>query len=156
MHLRGRGCPVSAGPPRHLPHPPLPLHPPTSSSSMGSHLHRPPQTHTAPHNPHPLYTTTPSPPTPSPTLHHNHTPAPTGSTPTPFIPSYDLVQMPPVGHAQPPRVSLYTLIPSEARVSHRVPRGCREEGRQGAPNRGGAGEWCRGPTVPCLCPLSLI
>ena len=55
---------MSAGPPRHLPHSPLPLHPPTSSSPMASHLHHPPQTHTAPHNPNPHYTTTPSP------LHH--------------------------------------------------------------------------------------
>ena len=92
VHLRGRGCPVSAGPPQHLPHSPLPLHPPTSSSSMASHLHHPPQTHTAPHNPHPLYTTTPSPPTPSPTLHHPHTPAPTPSTPPPSPPSKDPVQ----------------------------------------------------------------
>ena len=95
-------------------------------------------------------------PTPFPTLHHHHTPAPTPSTTTPLTPSKDPVQVPPVGHAQPPWGSLDTLIPSEARVSHRVPMGCREEGRQGAPNRVGAGEWCREPTVPCLRPLSLI
>ena len=111
--------------------------------------------HSPTQSPPTLYPNT-IPPTPSPTLHHNHTPAPTGSTPTPFIPSNDLVQMPPVGHAQPPRVSLYTLIPSEARVSHRVPRGCRELERQGAPDRVGAGEWCRGSTVSCLRPLSLL
>ena len=64
--------------------------------------------------------------------------------------------MTPVGHAQPPRGSLETLLPSEAQVSHRVLRGCREEGRQGAPNRVCAVEWCRGSTVPCLCPLSVL
>ena len=56
-----RRCPVSADPPRYLPHSPLPLHPPTSSFPMASHLHHPPQTHTAPHNPHSHYTPTPSP-----------------------------------------------------------------------------------------------
>ena len=64
VHLRGRGCPVSPGPPRHPTHSPHPLHPPTSSFPMASHLHHPPQTHTAPHNPHSHYTPTPSP------LHH--------------------------------------------------------------------------------------
>ena len=64
--------------------------------------------------------------------------------------------MTPVGHAQPPRGSLETLLPSEAQVSHRVFRGCREEGRQGAPNRVCAVEWCRGSAVPCLCPLSVL
>ena len=95
-------------------------------------------------------------PTQSPTIHQNHTPAPTPSTPTPFTPSMDPVQVSPVGHAQPPRGSPHTLIPLQARVSHRVLRGCRQEGRQEAPDRVGAGEWCRGPTVPCLCPLSLL
>ena len=55
VHLRGRGCPVSAGPPRHLPHSPLPLHPPTSSTSMGSQLQHPPHSTTIiplpPHHP---------------------------------------------------------------------------------------------------------
>ena len=46
--------------------------------------------------------------------------------------------------------------PSEDRVSNRAHRGCREEGRHGVPNRVGAGGWCKGPTVPCLCPLSLL
>ena len=130
LHLRGRGCPVSAGPPRHPPHSPLPHHPPTSSFPMASHIHHPPNTHTAPHNPHSHYTPTPSP------LHHpphSTTHAPTTSTTTPLAPSNDPMQVPPVGHAQPPRGSLDTLLPSEARVSHRVPRGCREEGRQGSP-----------------------
>ena len=48
-------------------------------------------------------------------------PCPTKSTPTPSAPSKGPVQLPPVGHAQPPRGSLDTLLPSEARVSHRVP-----------------------------------
>ena len=96
------------------------------------------------------------PPTPSPIIHHHHTPAPTPSTPTPTAPSKDAVQVPPVGHTQPPQVSLETLLQSEAWVSHRVPRGCREEGRQRAPDRVCAGEWCRGSTVPCLRPLSLL
>ena len=78
------------------------------------------------------------------------------STPTAFTPSKDQVQVTPVGHAQPPRCSRHTLIPLEARVSHRVPKGCREEERQGAPDRVGAPEWCRGCVMPCLCPLSLI
>ena len=95
-------------------------------------------------------------PTPSPTLHHHHNLASTPSTTTPSALSKDPVQVPPVGHAQPPRVSLDTLLPSEAWVSHRIPRGYREEGRQGIPNRVGTGEWCRGPTVPCLRPLSLL
>ena len=55
---------MSAGPPRHPPHSPLPHHPPTSSFPMASHIHHPPNTHTAPHNPHSHYTPTPSP------LHH--------------------------------------------------------------------------------------
>ena len=115
----------------------------------------PSHTHSLTQSPPTLYPNTIS-PTPSPTPHHHHTHAPTPSTPTPSAPSKDPVQLPPVGHAQPPRGSLDTLLPSEAQVSHRVPRGCREEGRQGAPDRVGAGEWCRGPTVPCLRPLSLI
>ena len=146
---------MSTGPRRHPAHSPLPHHSPTLSCQMGSHLHHPPHTHTAPHNPtqtipqhHPPYTI--------PTLHHNHTFAPTPSTPTPFTPSKDPVQVPPVAHAQPPRGSRHTLIPLEARVSHRVPKGCREEERQGAPDRVGAPEWCRGCVMPCLCPLSLI
>ena len=95
-------------------------------------------------------------PTPFPTLHHHHTPAPTPSTTTPLTPSKDPVQVPPVGHAQPPWGSLDTLLPSETRVSHRVHRGCRELERQGAPDRVGAGEWRRGSTVSCLRPLSLL
>ena len=116
----------------------------------------------SPSNPHSptqspltLYPTTIT-PTPSPTLHHHHNLAPTPSTTTPSALSKDPVQVPPVGHAQPPQVSLDTLLPSEAWVSHRIPRGYREEGRQGTPNRVSTGEWCRGPTVPCLRPLSLI
>ena len=155
VHLRECGCPVSAGPPRHPPYSPPPHHPPSSSSPMASHLYHPPHTHTAPHNPHPHHTPT-IPPTPYPTLHHHHTPVPTTSTPTPSAPSKDPVQLPPVGHTQPHQGSLDTLLPSEDRVSHRVPRGCRKEGRQGAPDRVGAGEWCRRPTVPCLNPLSLL
>ena len=46
--------------------------------------------------------------------------------------------------------------PIRALVSHRVPRGCREEGRPGAPDRVGAGGWNTGCTVPCLLPLSLL
>ena len=115
----------------------------------------------SPSNPHSL---TQSPPTlylNTITLHQPPTPPPsypclTPSTVTPSALSKDPVQLPPVGHAQPPRGSLDTLLPSEARVSHRVPRGCREEGRQGAPDRVCSGEWCRGPTVPCLRPLSLL
>ena len=147
---------MSAGPRRHPAHSPLPHHSPTLSCQMGSHLHHPPHTHTAPHNPHPDYTPTPSP------LHH-----PPHSTTIILLPPHHL----PPHHLPPartqcrcplwdmlslPGVSLHTLIPSEARVSQRVPRGCREEERQGAPDRVGAGEWCRGCTVPCLCPLSLL
>ena len=146
---------MSANPP---PHPPIsqkhiiplhhhpPWHCPTPSPS---HTQSPTQ------SPPTLYLNT-IPPTPAPTIHHHHTHASTPSTTTPSALSKDLVQLPPVGHAQPPRGSLDTLLPSEARVSHKGPRGCREEGRQGAPNRVCAGEWCRGPTVPYLHPLSLL
>ena len=96
------------------------------------------------------------PPYTSPQPHHHHTHAPTPSTTTPSALNKDPVQLPPVGHAQPQRGSLDTLLPSEAWVFHRVPRGCREEGRQGAPEMVCSGEWCRGPTVPCLRPLSLL
>ena len=120
--------------------------PPTLSPS---HPHSPTQ------SPPTLYHNT-IPPTPTPTLHQNHTPASTPSTPTRFTPSKDPVQVPPVGHAQPPLLSLHTLIPSEAQVSHRVPRGCREEERHGAPDRVGADEWCRGCTMPCLHTLPLL
>ena len=41
-------------------------------------------------------------------------------------------------------------------VSHSVSRGCREEERQGAPDRVGAGAWSRGSTVPCLLLLFLL
>ena len=51
---------------------------------------------------------------------------------------------------------LWIPCSSEDRVSNRAHRGCREEGRHGVPNRVGAGGWCKGPTVPCLCPLSLL
>ena len=112
-----------------------------------SHLHHP--RHPT-HSPPTLYPHTIL-PTPSPTLHHHHT-----SAPTPSAPSKDPGQQSPVGHAQPPRGSLDSLLPSEALVSHRVHRGCREEGRPGAPDRVDAGRWSMVCTVPCLLPLSLL
>ena len=115
------------------------------------HLHHRPQwdpTYTIPLKPTQPHTI-PTHPIPQ---HH----APTPSIPTPSAPIKDLVQVPPVGHAQPPHASLDTLLPSEAQGSHIVPRSCREERRQGAPDRVCGGEWCRGCTVPCLCPLSIL
>ena len=155
MHLRERVCRVSTSPP---PHPPI-----SQKHIIPLHHHPPwhcpytiPLTHTKPHT-IPTHTIPQHyPPYTSPQLHYHHTHAPTPSTLTPSALNKDPVQLPPVGHAQPPRGSLDTLLPSEARVSHRVPRGCREEGRQGAPDTVCAGEWCRGPTVPCLRPLSLL
>ncbi|CAK7313850.1 Ubiquitin carboxyl-terminal hydrolase 6 [Vulpes lagopus] len=84
-------------------------------------------------------------------LHHppHHPPQPQTPTPTlsvppppPPHPHEDAVQLPPVGHAQPPRPpwgSLDGLLPSEARVSRRVPRGRREVGKAGSPRQGLAG-----------------
>ena len=75
----------------------------------------------SPSNPHTPTQTPPTlypntiPPTPSPSIHHHHTPAPTPSTHTPSPLSKDPVQLPPVGHGQPPHGSLDSLLPSEAR-----------------------------------------
>ena len=71
------------------------------------------------------------PPTPSPTLHHHHT-----SAPTPSDPSKDLGKLSPVGHAQPPRGSLESRLPSESLVSHRVQR-LQGGGNAGSPRLGG-------------------
>ena len=70
-------------------------------------------------------------PTPSPTLHHHHT-----SAPTPSDPSKDLGKLSPVGHAQPPRGSLESRLPSESLVSHRVQR-LQGGGNAGSPRLGG-------------------
>ena len=94
---------------------------------IASHLHHP--RHPT-HSPPTLYPHTIL-PTPSPTLHHHHT-----SAPTPSDPSKDLGKLSPVGHAQPPRGSLESRLPSESLVSHRVQR-LQGGGNAGSPRLGG-------------------